>query len=252
MLTQIEHAFAERAASEERLRRFVADASHELRTPLSAVQAYAELFERGARERPDDLARAMAGIERESQRMGGLVDDLLLLARLDQGRPLQSKTVDLTAIASEALEAARALEPERPLALEAPQPVLLEGDPERLRQVVDNLLANVRAHTAPGSPATIRVVRHTGRALVEVADSGSGLDDEQVAHVFERFYRGDSSRSRDGGGSGLGLAIVAAIAEAHGGEAGVRSVPGSGATFTVSLPLGASGNGDGPPAAPAP
>jgi len=223
MLARIEEAFAERTASEQRLRRFVADASHELRTPLSSVQAYAELFERGARDRPDDLARAMAGIEREARRMGILVDDLLLLARLDQGRPLQRKRVDLAAVAAEAIEAARLVEPARPLDLAAPGPVLVTGDPARLRQVVDNLLANVRAHTPPAARAEVRVASDDGKALLEVADEGPGLGEEQASHVFERFYRGDPSRSRDRGGSGLGLAIVAAIAEAHGGRASVAS-----------------------------
>jgi two-component system OmpR family sensor kinase len=237
MLARIEQAFAERAASEQRLRRFVGDASHELRTPLAAVQAYAELFDRGARDRPEDLMRAMHGIERESRRMGLLVDDLLLLARLDQGRPLERKQVDLTEVAGEALDAARALEPARPFALDAPEPVVVPGDPARLRQVVDNLLANVRAHTPPSAAATVRVAGENGMALVEVADEGPGLSEERAAHVFERFYRGDPSRSRDGGGSGLGLAIVAAIAKAHGGNASVVSGTGHGATFRVSLPL---------------
>jgi two-component system OmpR family sensor kinase len=240
MLGQLEAAFAERTASERRLRRFVGDASHELRTPLSAVQAYAELFERGARERPEDLARAMAGIERESRRMGALVDELLLLARLDQGRPLERAPVDLAELAREAVDAARALEPSRPISLSTPETLPVVGDPTRLRQVLDNLLGNVRAHTPPQAPAQV-TLRHEGeRAFVEVADSGPGLPPEQAARVFERFYRADPSRSRDRGGSGLGLAIVAAIAEAHGGRARVESRPGSGARFTVSLPAPAS------------
>ena len=150
MLGQIEEAFDERTASEQRLRRFVADASHELRTPLAAVRAYAELFDRGARERPDDLERAMTGIQRESRRMGLLVDDLLLLARLDQGRPLEREPVELVEIASDAVEAARMLDPGREIDLDAPSPVEVQGDRERLRQILDNLLANVRAHTPAG------------------------------------------------------------------------------------------------------
>jgi two-component system OmpR family sensor kinase len=236
MLGQLEAAFAERTASERRLRRFVGDASHELRTPLSAVQAYAELFERGARERPEDLARAMSGIERESRRMGALVDELLLLARLDQGRPLERVPVDLAELAREAVDAARALEPSRPLSLDTPDRLEILGDPTRLRQVLDNLLGNVRAHTPPGAPARVTLRRDGAAAVVEVADSGPGLDAEQAARVFERFYRADPSRSRDRGGSGLGLAIVAAIAEAHGGRASVESRVGSGARFVVSLP----------------
>lgn len=253
MLGQIERAFAERTASEQRLRRFVGDASHELRTPLAAVQAYAELFERGARDRPEDLARAMAGIEREARRMGILVDDLLLLARLDQGRTLERALVDLRALAGEAVEAARLLEPGRPIELEASDPVSVVGDAERLRRVLDNLLANVRAHTPARASARVRVARAGGRALVEVADEGPGLAKEEAEQVFERFYRGDPSRSRDAGGAGLGLSIVAAIAAAHGGSVAVHCADGAGASFTVSLPLdqaspdGTSATSDGPP-----
>ena len=237
MLGHIERAFAERTASEERLRRFVGDASHELRTPLSSVQAYAELFRRGARDRPEDLARAMGGIEREAQRMGVLVDDLLLLARLDQGRPLETKPVDLTALAEDAVDVARTVDPARPLDLVAQPSVSVVGDPERLRQVIDNLLANVRAHTPPGTPAHVRVTRGNGNVVVEVSDEGPGVSAETAAHVFERFYRGDPARSRDAGGSGLGLAIVAAIVEAHGGSVALSSNGGArGATFRLSLP----------------
>src|SRR5947208_8179920 len=236
MLGQIERAFAERTASEQRLRRFVGDASHELRTPLASVQAYAELFERGARDRPEDLARAMAGIEREAQRMGVLVDDLLLLARLDQGRPLERTEVDLTEVAREAVDVARVLEPDRRLELEAPEPVVVEGDPERLRQVIDNLLANVRAHTPAATAAKVRVARDDGSAVIEVADEGPGLTDEQAERVFERFYRGESSRTRTEGGTGLGLAIVAAIAHAHEGSVAVDRRNGAGVAFRVSLP----------------
>jgi two-component system OmpR family sensor kinase len=236
MLGQIESAFAERTASEQRLRRFVGDASHELRTPLASVKAYAELFERGARDRPEDLARAMAGIEREADRMGVLVDDLLLLARLDQGRPLERKEIDLTEVAREAVDVARVLEPDRPLDLVAPEPVVVEGDPERLRQVVDNLLANVRAHTPAATPATVSVAQQNGTALLEVADEGPGLTDEQAERVFERFYRGDPARSRSVGGTGLGLAIVAAIARAHDGDVEIERRDGSGVVFRVSMP----------------
>jgi two-component system OmpR family sensor kinase len=236
MLGQIEDAFAERSASEARLRRFISDASHELRTPLAAVSAYAELFDRGARDRPDDLARSMTGIQRETRRMGLLVGDLLLLARLDQGRPLEVAPVDLTALAGEAVDAAHAMEPGRPIALESPAVVTVTGDGERLRQIIDNLLANVRAHTPAGASAVVRVRREAGGAVLEVADTGPGLSEEQRAHVFERFYRGDPSRSRDHGGAGLGLAIVAAIVEAHGGAVEVESAPGAGTTFRVRLP----------------
>ena len=240
MLGQIEEAFDERTASEQRLRRFVADASHELRTPLAAVRAYAELFDRGARERPDDLERAMTGIQRESRRMGLLVDDLLLLARLDQGRPLERKPVELGASRADAVEAARTLDPGREIELDAPQPVEVEGDRERLRQVLDNLLANVRAHTPAGSAAAVRVLAEGEQAVIEVADTGPGLSEAQLEHAFERFYRGDASRSRDAGGAGLGLAITAAIAESHGGTAAVVNEGrdgGSGLTVRVTIPL---------------
>ena len=248
MLGQIEEAFDERTASENRLRRFVADASHELRTPLAAVRAYAELFDRGARERPDDLERAMTGIQRESRRMGLLVDDLLLLARLDQGRPLERRPVELDQVAREAVEAARTLDPGREIALDSAGHVEVEGDRERLRQVLDNLLANVRSHTPPGSAAAVRVSNGGDTAVVEVADTGPGMSDEQLAHVFERFYRGDTSRSRDQGGAGLGLAIAAAIAESHGGSATVVNEGrdgGRGLTVRVTLPLGAVSGGMG-------
>jgi two-component system OmpR family sensor kinase len=236
MLGQIEDAFAERSASEARLRRFISDASHELRTPIAAVSAYAELFDRGARDRPNDLERSMTGIQRETRRMGLLVGDLLLLARLDQGRPLEARPVDLTAIGSEAVDAAHAMEPNRPLTLESPAVVTVTGDAERLRQVIDNLLANVRAHTPADAAAIVRVQRDGAGAVLEVEDAGPGLGPDQAAHVFERFYRGDPSRARDHGGAGLGLAIVAAIVEAHGGSVAVETAPGAGTTFRVTLP----------------
>jgi two-component system OmpR family sensor kinase len=236
MLGQIETAFDAQAASERKLRRFVADASHELRTPLAAVRAYAELFGRGAETRPDDLARAMDGIERESERMSVLVDDLLLLARLDEGRPLERDPVALDEVVAEAVDAARTLEPDRPVELEATAAPVV-GDRDRLRQIVDNLLSNVRAHTPPGSPVHVRVGAVNGSAVIAVKDSGPGLSDQDAQRVFERFYRADASRSRTSGGVGLGLAIVAAVAEAHGGTAAATSRPGAGATFEITLPL---------------
>jgi two-component system OmpR family sensor kinase len=241
MLGQIEGAFAERAASEERLRRFVSDASHELRTPVAAVRAYAELFDRGARDRPEDLARAMGGIQREAVRIGLLVDDLLLLARLDTGRPLQQEEVDLGEIARDAVDAARVLEPDRPFELDTVGRVPVTGDAQRLRQVVDNLLANVRSHTPPGTPARVGAFLQNGHAVLSVQDHGPGLDEASAARVFERFYRVDASRARSGGGSGLGLAIVQAIVEAHGGEVAVSGKEGSGATFSVTLAAAGAG-----------
>ncbi len=236
MLGQIERAFKAREASEEKLRRFVADASHELRTPLAAVRAYAELFGRGAAARPSDLERAMTGISRESERMSLLVEDLLLLARLDEGRPLEREPVDLKDVVGEAVETARTVEPLRPISLDAAEAVVL-GDRDRLRQVVDNLLSNVRAHTPDGSPVRVRVARNGGNAVIEVEDSGPGLGAGEAEQVFERFHRGDPSRSRSSGGVGLGLSIVAAVAEAHGGAASAHATSGKGSTFVVTLPL---------------
>ena len=222
--------------SDLRLRRFVADASHELRTPLAAVRAYAELFKRGASTRPDDLERAMSGIGRESERMSLLVDDLLLLARLDEGRPLEQEQVDLGQVVVEAVETARTVEPGRPIDLQAAPAVVL-GDHDRLRQVVDNLLANARSHTPAGTPVHVRVSRNGANAVVEVEDEGPGIPAAEIAQVFERFHRADPSRARSSGGVGLGLSIVSAVAEAHGGSASATSEPGHGATFRITLPL---------------
>jgi two-component system OmpR family sensor kinase len=243
MMTRIQDAFAARDAtenelrqSEERLRRFVADASHELRTPVAAIGAYAELFERGASGRPEDLARVLSGIRSETERMGELVEDLLLLARLDEGRPLEQESVELVGLAAEAVDAAGAVGPAWPVRLEANQTVEVTGDAARLRQVLDNLLANVRAHTPPGTSTAVRVGARDGSGVVEVSDNGPGLAGESGTRVFERFYRADPSRSRQNGGAGLGLAIVAAIVAAHGGSVAASETPGGGATFTVWLP----------------
>jgi two-component system OmpR family sensor kinase len=237
MLDRLQAAFAERRASEDRLRRFVADASHELQTPLTSVRGYAELFRRGAARNPEDLDVAMARIEAEATRMGALVDDLLMLARLDQGRELRREPVDLVPLARDLVNDARVVAPDRPIHLETDGPVVVEGDDPALRQVVGNLIANARIHTPPGTPVTVRVHSGDGRGVVEVADRGPGLAPEHAARVFERFFRADPSRARASGGSGLGLSIVAAVAEAHGGSAEVDSAPGAGATFRISLPL---------------
>jgi two-component system OmpR family sensor kinase len=246
MLARIEAAFDERRASEaalrtseERLRRFVSDASHELRTPVASVRAYAELFRRGGDRHPEDLPRLMARIESEAARMGVLVEDLLLLTRLDQGRSLEMAPVDLGALAADSVEAARTIDPERPLTLHVEGSVEVMGDRDRLRQVTDNLLTNVRTHTPPSAGASVTVRLAGGRAIIEVADSGPGIDPADTEHIFERFFRSDPSRARDRGGSGLGLSIVAAIAAAHGGSASAanRPGPGGGALFTIDLPV---------------
>ena len=236
MLAQIEAAFEERRVSENRLRRFVADASHELRTPLTSIRGYAELFRRGADSRPEDLAKSMQRIEVEAARMGVLVDDLLLLARLDQGRPLEREPVDLARIVEEAVDSARAVEPDRPIALDVGGPASVRGDEGRLRQAVDNLLDNARVHTPARSPVRVKVELDDKAVVLSVKDEGPGLPSEVANRAFERFYRGDPSRSRTMGGAGLGLSIVAAIIEAHGGTVTVRSEEGAGATFEVRLP----------------
>ncbi len=240
MLERIEEAFAERRASEERLRRFVADASHELRTPLTSVQGYAELFRRGAARDPEALAKAMRRIEEESARMAELVDELSLLARLDQGRPLEREPADLAAIAADAVDAARVAHPDHPIALEGSDGLLVLGDRARLRQVADNLLANACVHTPAGTPVRVRVRATEGSAELVVEDEGPGIPPEHAERVFERFYRIEPSRSRDRGGAGLGLAIVAAVAQAHGGRASCEPRPGGGARFVVRLPLASS------------
>ncbi len=236
MLDRIEGAFAERRASEDRLRRFVADASHELRTPLTSVRGYAELFRRGAAGDPEALGAAMRRIEEEGARMGVLVDELALLARLDQHRPLEREPVDLAAVARAAVDGARAIEPDRPVEIDAPLPVTVLGDEARLRQVADNLLENARVHTPSGAPVRVRVAVDGAEAVLEVEDSGPGIPPVDAERVFERFYRADPSRSREHGGGGLGLSIVAAVAEAHGGRALVAPGSGGGARFEVRIP----------------
>ncbi len=259
MLHQIENAFAERTASEvaarrsedaarrsedaalrseDRMRRFVADASHELRTPLTSIRGFAELArQRGGELRPDEMRR----VEDEAKRMGLLVDDLLLLARLDQQRPLAHKPVDLLELAGDAVRDAKAIQPERTVRLEVlpgSEAPVVTGDEARLRQVLGNLLSNALHHTPESAPVTVAVgTESSRRAVVHVRDSGPGLSDEYKSRVFERFYRADSARTRATGGSGLGLSIVAALVEAHGGTIDVTDTPGGGATFTVHLPL---------------
>jgi len=240
MLAQIERAFEERRASEARLRRFVADAGHELRTPLTSVRGYAELYRRGGAERPADLATIMSRIESEAARMGVLVDDLLMLAKLDQGRPLERRPVQLSALVSDLATDHALLHPQWPLEQRVAPGIAVLGDELRLRQAVGNLLANARMHTPPGTRVTVSLEAGDGQAVVEVADTGPGVPAEVMGRVFERFFRADPSRARASGGSGLGLSIVAAIAEAHGGRVEAHSAAGGGAAFRIVLPLPAA------------
>ena len=237
MLSQIEAAFAQRTASERRLRRFIADASHELRTPLTSIRGYSEMLRRGASESPADSDVARRRIEEESVRMSTLVDDMLLIARLDQGRPLEMKQVDLQGIARDAVDDARAVAPQREITLSASEPVVVSGDDTRLRQVLGNLVRNALVHTPPRTPIEVSVTTEDSVARVSVADHGPGLRAEDRDRIFEAFYRADPSRSRDSGGAGLGLSIVTAVVAAHGGHVRVKETSGGGATFEVELPL---------------
>jgi len=223
--------------SEDRMRRFVADASHELRTPLTSIRGFAELTrQRGGSADPATMRR----IEDEAKRMGLLVDDLLLLARLDQQRPLTREPVDLLRLAGDAVHDAQAVQPEREVTLkilpESEAPVVA-GDEARLRQVLGNLVSNALHHTPESAPVTISVGTRDQSAVLEVSDKGPGLSGEQKSRVFERFYRADSARTRATGGSGLGLSIVAALVAAHRGKVTVGDTPGGGATFTIHLPM---------------
>jgi len=246
MLSQIERAFDARAASEARMRQFMADASHELRTPLSSIRGYAELFRHGAKGSPEDLDKAMSRIEGESGRMSRLVEDLLLLARLDEGRPLQRAPFDISQLAVDAAADASVSDRQHQIRVDAGEPVVVVGDEARIRQVVSNLVRNAMVHTPRGTLVEVSVARDGESALLRVADHGPGVSEEAGARIFERFVRLDQSRARDSGGSGLGLAIVAAIVAAHHGMVRLIPTPGGGATFTVRLPL------EPPPAGPVP
>ncbi|PPK97408.1 two-component system OmpR family sensor kinase [Kineococcus xinjiangensis] len=251
MLGHVERAFRARQRSEEQMRRFVADASHELRTPLAAIRGFAELHRMGALQQPEDVARAMERIEAESTRLGGLVEDLLALARLEEAQRRRSaprEPVDLAVLASDAVHDARALAPERGVRLVglpegAPvRPTVVAGDDAALRQVLTNLVANALHHTPEGTPVEVAVGPVQGpsgpEAVVEVRDHGPGVPEEDAARVFERFYRVDASRRRGtGGGSGLGLAIAATIVEGHAGTVAVTATPGGGATFRLRFRL---------------
>jgi len=238
MLAQIESAFTAREHSEATLRQFIADASHELRTPLTTVRGYAELARKGALVGETTRQRAMGRIESEATRMGGLVDDLLLLAYLDQQRPLVVSTVDLGALAADAVADARVRDTQRQIRYAGPsEPVLVDVDPDRIRQVLGNLLGNALMHTPEGTAVDVSLVRDGDQARLMVADEGPGLPPDQVVRLFERFYRADPSRSRARGGSGLGLAIVEAVVHASGGAVTCSSTVGVGTSFDVVLPL---------------
>jgi two-component system OmpR family sensor kinase len=238
MLTRIEDSFAVRTESENKLRRFVADASHELRTPITAIRGFSELHRQGAVTGEKETSELIGRIENESKRMGSLVEDLLLLARLDQAREMESKPVDINKVVEDAVISARAAGPQHPVTFNSgSDEIFTLGDEQRIHQVVANLLANARAHTPAGTPITVSV-RSTDSAIeIEVADKGPGLSAEDQKRIFERFYRADSSRVRTGpDGSGLGLSIVDAVMRAHGGSVSVKSEPGQGAIFTLHLP----------------
>jgi two-component system OmpR family sensor kinase len=237
MLEHIEKAFEVQRESEDRLRRFLADASHELRTPLTSIRGYAELFRRGADQRPEDLKLAMRRIEDEAARMGVLVEDLLLLASVDRTRPLDMDPVDLSALVTDAAADARALDPQRPIEVRIPGPVTVRGDEDRLRQAVTNLVGNALSHTPPDAPIELAARTDDAVAIIDVSDGGPGLDDDALQHAFERFWRADPNRSRSSGGVGLGLAIVDAIARAHGGSVTVENRPEGGARFSIRLPV---------------
>jgi len=236
MLDRLEDAFAERQASEDRLRRFIADASHELRTPLQSIRGYAELFRIGATREPAETAKAMGRIEDEATRMGTLVDDLLTLARLDEVRDRTRDAVDLGALASEAAGDARATAPDRAITVDAQDPASVTGDQDALRQVLGNLLRNALVHTPAGTPIEVTVCRRADEAWIEVRDHGPGLPTDDADALFERFWRAESGRERGKAGAGLGLAIVARIVQAHHGHVQAANAPGGGARFLVRLP----------------
>jgi two-component system OmpR family sensor kinase len=236
MLDRIQQAMATKATSEERMRRFVADASHELRTPLTSIRGYAELHRQGATS-AEEVTRGMARIEREAEHMAALVEDLLLLARLDQARPLADELVDLTRLVADAVADARAADPQRSIVVELhDQPAVVRGDRLRLRQVLDNLLANIRDHTDPSTITTISLAGSDGAATLTVADDGPGMRPDEVARAFERFWQAEPTPIHPRHGAGLGLAIVSELIAAHRGTVILDSTPGAGASFTITLP----------------
>jgi two-component system OmpR family sensor kinase len=235
MLDRLEDAFSAREASQERLRRFIADASHELRTPLVSIRGYAELYRMGAARSDEDVAKAMRRIEDEAARMGVLVEDLLTLARLDEVRPAPYGPVDLAVLASDAVDDARVTAPDREVTLHADH-AWVTGDADQLRQVFANLLRNALVHTPAQTPIEVSVERHDETVALEVRDHGHGLPGKDPSALFERFWRTEGGRERGKGGAGLGLAIVAGIVDAHGGTVSAANAPGGGAAFQVRLP----------------
>ena len=234
MLDQIERAFAEREATEQRLRQFLSDASHELRTPLTSIQGFAELYRIGDRDRID-LATILRRIEEESARMKVLVDDLLLLARLDETRPVERVPVDLAVLAADACTDAVAAAPDRPVTLDAPEPVVMLGDQSLLRQAIANLVSNAVRHTPPDAAIEVSARLRDNHAVVVVRDHGPGLADDALERAFDRFWQADQARA--GASTGLGLSIVAGVAAEHGGTVSAVNADDGGAVFTVRLPL---------------
>jgi two-component system OmpR family sensor kinase len=236
MLERLEQAFSQRKASEQRLRQFLADASHELRTPVASIRGYAELFRMGATRDRADTEMAMRRIEEESKRMGVLVEDLLTLARLDATPAPRRAHVDLTALAGDAVEDARATAPERAIGLRVAGPAFVSGDPHQLHQVLANLVGNALVHTPSGTPVEVSVSQDSGNVIVSVRDHGPGLPDGSTERLFDRFWRAERGRERGKAGSGLGLAIVSGVVKAHDGRVSAQNAPGGGAVFTVRLP----------------
>jgi two-component system OmpR family sensor kinase len=237
MLERLEQAFSQRKASEERLRRFLADASHELRTPVASIRGYAELFRMGATRDRAGTEMAMRRIEEEAKRMGVLVEDLLTLARLDAAPAPRRAYVDLAALASDAVEDARATAPEREIALHAAAPAFVSGDPHQLHQVLANLMRNALVHTPSGTPIEVSVSEDSAHVVVSVRDHGPGLPDVSPQRLFDRFWRAEGGRERGKAGAGLGLAIVGGVVAAHEGRVSAQNAPGGGALFTVLLPV---------------
>ncbi len=241
MLHRLEEAFDERARTEERLRRFAADASHELRTPVQTIRGYGELYRLGALDAPERLGDAMRRTEQEATRMGLIIEDLLLLARLDQQRPLERAPVEITGLVGDMVADARAVQPERPIDVDAGEPVVVEGDEVRLRQVLANLAANSLAHTPVDSAIRVVVAHDAAHVTITIADDGPGMDPASATQAFERFYRSDQSRGRANGGTGLGLSIVRGIVTEHGGTVGLVSTVAGGTTVTLTLPVAVAG-----------